>query len=752
MENAKRDELMSAYAIHLRSETPALLVEFNLPPGTHARIGAASAAEITIPLAGLADIAGLIGRDPRGRIYVANPDGTNLHFIELPAALPLPPYHFVIFHPSGDSSRTSAPSESPHSAIPQRRAFRRMAPAAILAVVMIGLATLIVIDQSENRGPKPEPPQTDPITESVQTTPPVVPAPEGKHVPSLQTEPPKVAEATPAPPEAKPEPAPQPQEKLDLEALAQRVAPAVFLLEVKDDSGEPISTGTAFAVSADGLAVTNFHVVEKGSEFVAKTSQGAEFSVSAVTATDPDADLALVSLKANGIPFLELGESESLNIGAPVAVFGCPKGLSGTLSEGILSARRNEAELAGEVMPNGGKLMQITAPISPGSSGSPVIDRNGKVIGVATAGFSGGGSQNLNFIVPVEAVQKLRRDSIAGLAKGFQGSKRDIAPDPPKSSETEVTPESAFFRDPEFPALKRLLSGADWIAMQKIARKLAAKYPESPSAHLYLGFSLFGLDLHESAEVSAKRGLALAADHPGLWFLLGSTQLAQGRHEEARESLKKSAAISPDFSSVWQKLAASFLIAGEYLDAVSPLDKLRKLDRAEFERLLSICRSMRVHSQEMQAMLSHFDAMAEAEATSESSSREIRPVTPQNLAATLISRFLRHGEGPDIRTELSDYAPTVDPYFDQGRLTRSAILKDLSTYRAQWPRRTLQLVRVESARMLTAETLEASFRLRYTATDGRRNRAGTLVQSIRYTRLNGVWLVSGIRTTQRLKE
>lgn len=197
---------------------------------------------------------------------------------------------------------------------------------------------------------------------------------------------PEPATTTPElPPTAAPQPAPDSLPKIDLEALAQRVAPAVFRLEVKDRAGNVTSTGTAFAISADGLAVTNFHVVEAGESFTARTTQGAEFTVTAVTATDPSADLALITLKAGNLSFLDLGESDAVKIGAPVAVFGAPHGLSGTLSEGILSARRTKADLTEVEAANGGNLLQITAPISPGSSGSPVFDHDGKVIGVAAA-------------------------------------------------------------------------------------------------------------------------------------------------------------------------------------------------------------------------------------------------------------------------------------------------------------------------------------------------------------------------------
>ena len=724
---------MSAYSINLRSENPALLVEFNLPPGSHARIGAASDAEISLPLAGLADYAGMLGRDMAGRVYLADPDGAGQRFVELPAALPLPPYQFVVFHPANEVEKLPPPAT--HS---RGKSARRFVPAAIIAAVVTGLAALIILDQSRKPAAAHAKPQ---VPAASITPPPAATAPEPKETPKSAPE--IIAAAAPAKPELKPEPPPA---KLDLEALAQRVAPAVFRLEVKDGVGNPAGTGTAFAISADGLAVTNFHVVEDGSSFTARTAQGAEYAVSGVTATDPAADLALISLKANNLPFLEIGGSDRVKIGAAVAVYGCPQGLTGTLSEGILSARRNEPEIVGESASAGWHLLQITAPISPGSSGSPVIDQSGKVIGVASAILSGKATQNLNLAIPAEAVQKLRKDSLEGLAKGFSESAKSISSGKPKPSPT-ASQDSAFISDPEFSKLSRQFQQSDWIEMQKTARVLAGRYPEAPAARLYLGYALAGLGLHEAAETEIKRGLGISAENPYLWFLLGSVQLEQFRHADARKSLKTAASLDASFSATWQKLAASYLMAGEYLEAISPMEQLRKLDRAEFERLLGICRSLQVKPPDLRVMLARLDELPEGIGQAAEA-----PTNPEKLAAVLVASFLRHGEGPDTAAELADYAPTVDPYFDQGKQGTTAILKDITAYRAQWPRRSLRLIGIESARIDDINTLEATFRIRFTASDGRRNRSGILIQGIRYTKAKDRWLVSGIQTIERVNE
>ncbi len=90
---------MSAHTLHIRTESPELLIEFELPPGTHAKIGASPKAEITLPLTGIPPFSCTIGRFHDGRLYLADLDGTISRRIDLPDVLSIPPYYFRLFHP-----------------------------------------------------------------------------------------------------------------------------------------------------------------------------------------------------------------------------------------------------------------------------------------------------------------------------------------------------------------------------------------------------------------------------------------------------------------------------------------------------------------------------------------------------------------------------------------------------------------------------------------------------------------------------
>jgi len=186
----------------------------------------------------------------------------------------------------------------------------------------------------------------------------------------------------------------------DLRALAKQARPAVYLLAIQDDDGEVKGSGTGFLVSSDGLLVTNHHVIAGAKQIIAKAENGGLFPVLRVVASDPGNDLALLQLEAKGLPCLTLAPAGSAEAGTRIAVIGSPLGLEGTLTEGIVSARR---KLPGQKR----EVLQISAAISQGSSGSPVLDPQGRVVGVASFLLAEG--QSLHFATPAEKLQALIR-------------------------------------------------------------------------------------------------------------------------------------------------------------------------------------------------------------------------------------------------------------------------------------------------------------------------------------------------------
>ncbi len=170
-------------------------------------------------------------------------------------------------------------------------------------------------------------------------------------------------------------------------------------LSVRDVSGVERGTGSGFFVSPDGVIVTNHHVIDGARELRARLTDGRELEIVGVIGTDAEHDLALVKVDGEALPALELGSAAGLREGDRVAVIGSPLGLAGSISEGIFSASRDV------MMGRAGPWLQITAAISPGSSGSPVLDAEGRVVGVAVATMLGG--QSVNVAAPARFVAEL---------------------------------------------------------------------------------------------------------------------------------------------------------------------------------------------------------------------------------------------------------------------------------------------------------------------------------------------------------
>lgn len=181
---------------------------------------------------------------------------------------------------------------------------------------------------------------------------------------------------------------------MTVKQIVEKSKPAIVRIEAEGDR-----VGTGFVVSKDGVIATNLHVVAGATAITVKMLDGEVFPVERVVGIDPDRDLALLDIDPpSDVPFLPLGDSDAVSAGDPVIAIGNPLGvLDYTVSDGLISSVRVLSEQL--------TVLQISAPISQGSSGGPLFNPYGEVIGVATAIFTGG--QNLNFAVPSKYLQPM---------------------------------------------------------------------------------------------------------------------------------------------------------------------------------------------------------------------------------------------------------------------------------------------------------------------------------------------------------
>lgn len=177
--------------------------------------------------------------------------------------------------------------------------------------------------------------------------------------------------------------------------------------------------GSGSIINKDGYILTNNHVVGESDKIVVTLNDGREFDAS-IIGTDPHSDIAVIKIEGDNLPILPTGDSDKIRIGETTIAIGNPFGLSNTVTMGIISAkgRSNIGIVDYE------NFIQTDAAINPGNSGGPLIDLEGKIIGVNTAIFSGnGGNQGIGFAVPVNMAKRIMNELIekGKVSRGWLG-------------------------------------------------------------------------------------------------------------------------------------------------------------------------------------------------------------------------------------------------------------------------------------------------------------------------------------------
>jgi serine protease Do len=202
------------------------------------------------------------------------------------------------------------------------------------------------------------------------------------------------------------------QIKAQLTELVAKNEKSIFQIFVYDEFGTPSSSGTGFFISQNGVALTNFHVLKDAKFAFIRDYKGNIFQIENISRISEECDLAEFNVVSNGINFPTLTLTNEIPPkGSEIFVIGNPEGLESTVSTGIISSIRDQEN---------NKVIQISAPISPGSSGSPIMDMKGNVIGVATYQYKKG--QNLNFGYWIGCKQNLTSNDILKISNNGTGN------------------------------------------------------------------------------------------------------------------------------------------------------------------------------------------------------------------------------------------------------------------------------------------------------------------------------------------
>lgn len=371
----------------------------------------------------------------------------------------------------------------------------------------------------------------------------------------------------------------------DARNVAQQVIPSTVTVILYDSSGRVIGTGSGFFVR-ENIIATNFHVIDGADDADIKLeNSGTVYQTAGVVAVDKQNDLVLLQInKIHGKP-LRLSVGEPLEVGQEIFAVGSPKGLEGTIAPGIVSRLGTHAE--------GEARIQITAPISPGSSGGPVVDKYGEVIGIAQASIREG--QNLNFAIPVQYLVRMLTNvsgpqPIRNLASkaGQPDASPSTSTSPPKTLPTICEQSMSSTRTPyetgnhsasEFAEIGNRYVDEGKYEEAVIALITATRLnPKYHQAYFYLWRAYSRLGCIENQVIALRQAVIIKPKDAHYVAALATTLSVNGRSEEALEVYREAIRVDPKSSMSYGGLGLEYLTLGQLPDALEALTKAVKLD------------------------------------------------------------------------------------------------------------------------------------------------------------------------------
>jgi tetratricopeptide (TPR) repeat protein len=342
--------------------------------------------------------------------------------------------------------------------------------------------------------------------------------------------------------------------------LVKRVKPAVVAIATYDASGEALMTGSGFFLRP-GQVVTNLHVIRGAVRAEIKTldGKGKVFPVNGTLAVDEEGDLALLSID---MPLASATRSTELakdlpDEGETIFVIGNPLKLEGSVSDGIVSAVRE--------VPNSYRIIQITAPISHGNSGSPVFNLKGQVLGVVTVKVTNG--QNINLAIAAARVAELTAGKLQPLSELALKGKGDVS--------------ESLYR-----------SGLDslWLGNYDNAvgyfENAANKNPRRAETWVQVGYCKVKQGKNVEAIRAYQQALQLKPTDPEIHNKLGDAYYYSGRLREAIESYTEAARLRPDWAETFYNLAIAYSESGNPSMAAQQARILQRLDPKLYEKYL----------------------------------------------------------------------------------------------------------------------------------------------------------------------
>lgn len=372
-----------------------------------------------------------------------------------------------------------------------------------------------------------------------------------------------------------------------LPELVRRIKPSAVAIETFDARGEKLARGSGFFIDVDRI-VTNRHVIDGAYRAEVHLNSGHTFPVKSVLAVDAEGDVALLKVEApaNLVRTLSLDRT-SPQEGESVVVIGNPFGLEGSVTNGIVSAVRD--------IPGFGRIIQITAPISPGSSGSPVVNMQGQVIGVATLQITGG--QSVNFAIPSERIALLGRTASTDASQMTLGDLVAATGRNKRAKAVEYFRDGLSFLSKDdcqraLPYFQKATEsdggyGEAWaqtgFCNEKLGRhaeaieasRKAVAIRPTVESYFNIGLANFYLKQYREAEQAYRQAIKLdpynAAD---AYYALGLNYRDWGQFDEEIQSYKQAIRLKPDHLAAYDRLGQRYMQQKKYAEAIEIFKQL----------------------------------------------------------------------------------------------------------------------------------------------------------------------------------
>lgn len=347
------------------------------------------------------------------------------------------------------------------------------------------------------------------------------------------------------------------QRPFDVPTLVTETQGAVVLvsgIERTVARGRPRRIGSGFFMDPAGLVVTTYHVIKGTSSVSVQLNNGASFTTEKIVFASPEKDFAILKVAGRSLPALRLGDSDKIRPGQAVVALGSPLGLENSVSSGVVSGFRELKE---------GAFIQTTTPISEGSSGGPLLDMQGDVIGITARSAPEG--QNVNFAIPINEIKAV-------------ATKPALASEADRSLQLYL--EGVLY-----------LNRQDYVKAEKAFARATELNPNNFDAWMDLGNVYYVTGEFDKEFVAFRKAVQLRPDSDDAHFSLATGYEDKGDFGSAVTEYHRTIWLNPKHTEALFNLAIIQLIQGNRAEAAGYYKKLQPLNRGlalELQRLLQL--------------------------------------------------------------------------------------------------------------------------------------------------------------------